>query len=279
MNSNTLLDLAEIYQDISESGQNFIAESEDSETPRRRRPRPTGTTSQQRARLDALRKKSANREKAIGDVIEPIQALSRHERNVEAEKEARTQELRNTSREVLAARDEAARRRKQGLPPLPKPKAPKPKVTKLQSQTETEPDAPTEHDIATGRRLGKRGTTTPETKPEDESTKATRLRDEGDKILAQLRKKNKPDEQKESYVAESRRRKKKSKKHVPLPDNVTPWWDNNRNGKGWEPGETTGHFKRGPRVAKEEYSNWREDLSEISNIIEAQKKTTQMRER
>jgi hypothetical protein len=60
------------------------------------------------------------------------------------------------------------------------------------------------------------------------------------------------------YLNEARRKKKSNY-----------WWDDNRNGIGWEPNEVRGHFRRKKKKSvKEGYSNWREDLSEIAEIAE-----------
>lgn len=268
MNSNTLLDLAEIYQNISEGSQNFIAEGFDDETPEQRRRRTANPqTAAQRRAQEAERKAKEgigdpNTSKRGGSGIRgELSALEKAKKDREAAAAAEEARQRAASAEVIARRKEAERRKAQGLPPAPKPK-PKPTViTRL--APETEPDAPTEHDIATGRRLGRRGTTTPEKKPEDESTLAARRRKAALKMLAKLQGKE-DDSQNESYVVESRR-KKKSKKPA-------RWWDDDGDGIGWEPGEVSGSFKRKPRVAKEEYSNWREDLVELSGILENQKK-------
>jgi hypothetical protein len=52
---------------------------------------------------------------------------------------------------------------------------------------------------------------------------------------------------------------------------VKRWWDDDGDGKGYEKGEVSGKFKKKKSV-KEGFSNWRQDLSEVMDDIEAEKK-------
>lgn len=49
------------------------------------------------------------------------------------------------------------------------------------------------------------------------------------------------------------------------------WWDDDGDGIGWESGEVSGKFKKKKKVVKEEYSNWREDLSEVISLVNKDK--------
>jgi hypothetical protein len=67
-----------------------------------------------------------------------------------------------------------------------------------------------------------------------------------DEILKQLRS--------EEVLSEKRKRAPKR------------WWDDDGDGIGYEPGEVSGKFKKGKKkVAKESFSNWRNELFEIAN--------------
>ena len=52
------------------------------------------------------------------------------------------------------------------------------------------------------------------------------------------------------------------------------WWDDDGDGVGYENGEVSGKFtkKKKGRVKKEGFSNWRNDLAEVMDDIEAAKK-------
>jgi hypothetical protein len=54
---------------------------------------------------------------------------------------------------------------------------------------------------------------------------------------------------------------------------VKRWWDDDGDGKGYEEGEVSGKFKK--KSVKEGFSNWRQDLSEVMNDIESEKKITE----
>jgi hypothetical protein len=51
---------------------------------------------------------------------------------------------------------------------------------------------------------------------------------------------------------------------------VKRWWDDDGDGKGYEEGEVSGKFKK--KKVKESFSNWREDLSEVLDTSEKDKK-------
>jgi hypothetical protein len=51
---------------------------------------------------------------------------------------------------------------------------------------------------------------------------------------------------------------------------VKRWWDDDGDGRGYEEGEVSGKFKK--KKVKESFSNWREDLSEVINSVEKDKK-------
>lgn len=57
---------------------------------------------------------------------------------------------------------------------------------------------------------------------------------------------------------------------------VNPWWDDDGDGIGYEEGEVSGKFtkkkKSKLKVAKESFCNWRQDLFEIIDEIDSQKK-------
>ena len=56
------------------------------------------------------------------------------------------------------------------------------------------------------------------------------------------------------------------------------WWDDDDDGIGWEKGEVSGKFnKKRLKVAKESFSNWREELFEITDEIKA-KETKEIKE-
>lgn len=57
------------------------------------------------------------------------------------------------------------------------------------------------------------------------------------------------------------------------------WWDDDGDRIGYEPGEVSGRFKRKKRVAKEEYSDWRQELSEILHLIEKEKNNEKIQEK
>lgn len=56
------------------------------------------------------------------------------------------------------------------------------------------------------------------------------------------------------------------------------WWDDDGDGIGWEEGEVSGKFKRKKKkkVAKESFSNWREDLFEI---VDGEEENSQIKEK
>jgi hypothetical protein len=51
---------------------------------------------------------------------------------------------------------------------------------------------------------------------------------------------------------------------------VKRWWDDDGDGKGYEEGEVSGKFKKKKKI-KESFSNWRDDLIEIMDLIEKDK--------
>ena len=48
---------------------------------------------------------------------------------------------------------------------------------------------------------------------------------------------------------------------------VKRWWDDDGDGKGYEEGEVSGKFKKKKKTVKEGFSNWREDLVEVMDVI------------
>jgi len=54
-------------------------------------------------------------------------------------------------------------------------------------------------------------------------------------------------------------------------EKVKRWWDDDGDGIGYEEGEVSGKFKRKKKM-KESFSNWRQDLSEVMDDIESDKK-------
>ena len=46
---------------------------------------------------------------------------------------------------------------------------------------------------------------------------------------------------------------------------VKRWWDDDGDGKGYEEGEVSGKFKK--KKVKESFSNWRQDLSEVMEVV------------
>jgi hypothetical protein len=70
--------------------------------------------------------------------------------------------------------------------------------------------------------------------------------------------------------------KKRKKKRIKVSEALgTPkrWWDDNSNGIGYEKGEVSGKFKKKKktRVKKESFSDWRDDLSELMEVIDTKK--------
>jgi len=66
----------------------------------------------------------------------------------------------------------------------------------------------------------------------------------------------------------------KKKKRIKVSEALgTPkrWWDDNSNGIGYEKGEVSGKFKKKTRVKKESFSDWRDDLSELMEVIDTKK--------
>jgi hypothetical protein len=55
---------------------------------------------------------------------------------------------------------------------------------------------------------------------------------------------------------------------------VKRWWDDDGDGKGYEPGEVSGKFKK-KKTVKEGRSNWRQDLSEVISDSKTEKKITE----
>ena len=54
---------------------------------------------------------------------------------------------------------------------------------------------------------------------------------------------------------------------------VKRWWDDDGDGIGYEEGEVSGKFKKKKKkVAKEQFSNWREDLIEVVDKLDSKKK-------
>ena len=53
------------------------------------------------------------------------------------------------------------------------------------------------------------------------------------------------------------------------------WWDDDGDGVGYEKGEVSGKFKKKKkkktRVKKESFSDWRDDLSELVEVIDSKK--------
>jgi len=55
--------------------------------------------------------------------------------------------------------------------------------------------------------------------------------------------------------------------------NVKRWWDDDGDGIGWEKGEVSGKFKKKKKkIAKESFSNWRQELIEVFDDIEDKEK-------
>ena len=60
---------------------------------------------------------------------------------------------------------------------------------------------------------------------------------------------------------------------------VKRWWDDDGDGKGYEEGEVSGKFKRKKREVKEGFSNWRQDLIEIADVIEKEENKEKITEK
>jgi hypothetical protein len=59
---------------------------------------------------------------------------------------------------------------------------------------------------------------------------------------------------------------------------VKRWWDDDGDNIGYEPGEVSGKFKRKKKV-KEEYSNWRDELTEVVELLEKQRNDKKLSEK
>jgi len=59
----------------------------------------------------------------------------------------------------------------------------------------------------------------------------------------------------------------KVKKAMSEAKKVKKWWDDDGDGIGYEEGEVSGKFKKKKKEVKEGFSNWRQDLSEIMDVI------------
>jgi len=58
---------------------------------------------------------------------------------------------------------------------------------------------------------------------------------------------------------------------------VKRWWDDDGDGKGYEEGEVSGKFKK--KKVKESFSNWRQDLVEVIDVIEKKEKDEKISEK
>ena len=59
---------------------------------------------------------------------------------------------------------------------------------------------------------------------------------------------------------------------------VKRWWDDDGDGKGYEEGEVSGKFKKKKKI-KESFSNWREDLIEVMDLVEKDKNDEKIAEK
>jgi hypothetical protein len=59
---------------------------------------------------------------------------------------------------------------------------------------------------------------------------------------------------------------------------VKRWWDDDGDGKGYEEGEVSGKFKKKKKI-KEGFSNWRQDLSEVLDVVDKEKNDKKITEK
>ena len=60
---------------------------------------------------------------------------------------------------------------------------------------------------------------------------------------------------------------------------VKRWWDDDGDGKGYEEGEVSGKFEKKKNSVKEGFSNWRQDLSEVMEVIGKEDKVEKVTEK
>jgi hypothetical protein len=59
---------------------------------------------------------------------------------------------------------------------------------------------------------------------------------------------------------------------------VKRWWDDDGDGKGYEEGEVSGKFKKKKKI-KEGFSNWRQDLSEVMDVVDKEQNDKKITEK
>jgi hypothetical protein len=59
---------------------------------------------------------------------------------------------------------------------------------------------------------------------------------------------------------------------------VKRWWDDDGDGKGYEEGEVSGKFKKKKKI-KEGFSNWRQDLSEVMDVVDKEQNDQKITEK
>ena len=60
---------------------------------------------------------------------------------------------------------------------------------------------------------------------------------------------------------------------------VKRWWDDDGDGIGYEKGEVSGKFKKKKRAVKEGFSNWRDDLVEVADLIDKEENEGKIEEK
>jgi hypothetical protein len=60
---------------------------------------------------------------------------------------------------------------------------------------------------------------------------------------------------------------------------VKRWWDDDGDGIGYEKGEVSGKFRRKKKSVKENFSNWREDLVEVLDVIDKEENEQKITEK
>ncbi len=60
---------------------------------------------------------------------------------------------------------------------------------------------------------------------------------------------------------------------------VKRWWDDDGDGKGYEKGEVSGKFKKKKKSVKEGFSNWREDLYEVMDVVDKEENDQKITEK
>jgi hypothetical protein len=60
---------------------------------------------------------------------------------------------------------------------------------------------------------------------------------------------------------------------------VKRWWDDDGDGKGYEEGEVSGKFKKKKKTVKEGFSNWRQDLIEVADLIDKEENEKEITEK